>query len=44
MFKEMDLAWLSSIEQARELSISLLKDWLVKYKFKNWNAHETNKK
>ncbi len=28
-------------EQERELSISLLKEWLVKYKFKNWKKTET---
>ena len=31
-----DLAELHQFEQARELSISLLKKWLAKYKFKNW--------
>lgn len=30
-------------EQARELTVSLLKEWLVKYKFKNWNVTETAK-
>jgi hypothetical protein len=30
-------------EQARELSISLLKEWLVKYKFKNWRRTKTRK-
>jgi hypothetical protein len=30
-------------EQARELSIALLKEWLVKYKFKNWDLTETRK-
>lgn len=38
----MDLAELRSYEQARELTIDLLKQWLVKYKFKNWDIHETN--
>lgn len=28
-------------EQAKELTIELLKKWLVKYKFKNWNTHQT---
>lgn len=31
-------------EQARLLSISLLKDWLVQYKFKDWNKTETRGK
>ncbi len=33
-----DQAELYNIEQARELSVSLLKQWLVKYKFKNWHT------
>ncbi len=41
MLKEQDLAMLKSYEQARDLTISLLKEWLVKYKFKNWDNHET---
>lgn len=39
-----DQAELHEFEQARELSIELLRDWLVRYKFKNWNETETNKK
>jgi hypothetical protein len=31
-----DQAELYQYEQARDLSISLIKEWLVKYKFKNW--------
>ncbi|GBD91059.1 serine dehydrogenase proteinase [bacterium BMS3Abin04] len=42
ILKEMDLGELRSFEQAKELTIDLLKKWLVKYKFKNWNVHETN--
>ena len=30
-------------EQERELSIALLEEWLVKYKFKNWKKTETRK-
>jgi hypothetical protein len=41
MIKDLDLGELRSYEQAKELTIDLLKDWLVKYKFKNWNVHET---
>lgn len=37
--KEIDLADLRSFEQARDLTIDLLKKWLVAYKFKNWNNH-----
>ena len=31
-------------EQARELSIALLKQWLVRYKFKNWTRTESRGK
>lgn len=37
--KEIDLAELRSFEQARDLTIDLLKNWLVTFKFKNWNNH-----
>lgn len=42
ILKDFDLAELRGYEQARDLSIDLLKKWLVKYKFKNWNTHQTN--
>jgi len=41
ILKEFDLAELRGYEQARDLTIDLLKKWLVKYKFKNWTIHET---
>lgn len=44
MLKDQDLAMLKSYEQARDLTVSLLKEWLVKYKFKNWSKHKTNPK
>ena len=37
-----DQAALYQYEQARELSITLLEEWLAKYKFKNWTKTETN--
>jgi membrane-bound ClpP family serine protease len=40
MLREQDLAMLRRHEQARDLTIALLKEWLVKYKFKNWNNHK----
>ena len=40
ILKDFDLAELRHYEQAKELTISLLKKWLVKYKFKNWNNHQ----
>ncbi len=36
-----DSAELYQYEQARRLSISLLQDWLVRYKFKNWKKTES---
>tara|TARA_R110002049_G_scaffold101964_3_gene247255 strand:+ start:17813 stop:18688 length:876 start_codon:yes stop_codon:yes gene_type:complete len=42
ILKDFDLAELKGYEQAKELTISLLKKWLVKYKFKNWAIHATN--
>ncbi|MBL8010516.1 MAG: hypothetical protein JNJ64_07910 [Flavobacteriales bacterium] len=44
LIEKFDPAELYHYEQARELSISLLKDWLVKYKFKNWTRTQTKKK
>ena len=38
-----DQAELYHYEQARELSITLLEQWLLKYKFKNWSQTETQK-
>lgn len=34
---------LYSYQQARDLSISLLEEWLVKYKFKNWKETDRRK-
>lgn len=41
IFKDLDMAELRGYEQAKNLTIDLLKRWLVKYKFKNWNTHAT---
>ncbi|MGA3056048.1 MAG: hypothetical protein ABSD63_17710 [Candidatus Korobacteraceae bacterium] len=43
LINRFDPAELYMYEQARELSISLLKEWLVKYKFKNWKTTKTRK-
>ncbi|MBU2767171.1 serine dehydrogenasease [Acidithiobacillus ferrivorans] len=40
--KGIDLAKLGLFEQAKELSVELLKTWLVKYKFRTWSHHRTN--
>ncbi len=39
-----DLAMLNQFEQVRNLTITLLKKWLVDYKFKDWDKHQTNPK
>lgn len=39
--KGLDLARLALFEQAKNLSIDLLKKWLVEYKFKDWTHHRT---
>lgn len=41
MIDGFDQAELYQYEQARELSVTLLKEWLVKYKFKNWKVTQT---
>ena len=38
-----DQAQLYQYEQERELSISLLEEWLCSYKFKNWRSTETRR-
>lgn len=43
VFLAFDQAELHKYEQERELSITLLKDWLVRYKFKNWKKTATRK-
>ena len=39
ILQKIDLAELRSYEMARELTVSLLKEWLVRYKFQNWTTH-----
>lgn len=41
MLQNQDLAMLGFYEQAKELSISLLKKWLAEFKFKDWDTHRT---
>lgn len=43
MINGFDQAELYRYEQERELSIALLEEWLVKYKFKNWKITESRK-
>ena len=44
ILKDFDLAELSQYEQAKDLTTDLLKEWLVKYKFKNWHKHSSTGK
>lgn len=39
ILKDFDLAELRSYEQAKELAIDMLKNWLTKYKLKDWTMH-----
>ena len=41
LIAKLDLAELHEFEQAKELSIELLKQWLVAYKFKDWKVTRT---
>lgn len=41
LLQKLDLAELQWFEQAKELSIDLLKKWLSTYKFKNWVQHKS---
>lgn len=41
LVQNFDPGELYQYEQERELTIALLEDWLVKYKFKNWKVTET---
>ncbi len=43
MLGKLDLGELYQFEQARELSVELLINWLSKYKFKDWTKTETKK-
>jgi hypothetical protein len=42
MLQQLDLALLSRYEQAKNLTITLLKKWLAQYKFADWQTHQTN--
>jgi len=43
LLSKLDLGELYQFEQARELSIELLRKWLSTFKFKDWKQTETNK-
>jgi len=42
ILQSQDLAMLSLCEQAKALTITLLKKWLVEFKFKDWDKHRTD--
>lgn len=42
ILQSLDLAMLSRYEQAKNLTITLLKNWLVEFKFKDWTRHRTD--
>lgn len=42
ILQNQDLAMLSQFEQAKNLTITLLKKWLVEYKFRDWVTHSSN--
>ena len=42
ILQNQDLAMLNQFEQVKNLTITLLKKWLVEYKFKDWENHQTN--
>lgn len=44
MLREQDLAMLRKHEQAKDLTIALIQEWLLKYKFNNWNIHQSSGK
>jgi len=44
ILQSQDLAMLSRYEQAKNLTITLLKKWLVEYKFHDWHTHNTNRR
>jgi hypothetical protein len=41
ILQNQDLAMLSRYEQAHNLTVTLLKKWLVEYKWKDWATHQT---
>lgn len=44
LLSKLDLAELHRIELAAALSVSLIEDWLVKFKFKDWNKNDDKKR
>ena len=44
LLQKLDAADLRQYELAAELSVRLIQDWLVTYKFKDWSIHGSTKK
>ena len=44
ILKDFDLSEIRSYEHARDLTVELLKKWLVKYKFRMWETRKTSGK
>lgn len=42
LLKDLDLGFLRECEQNVNLTVQLIKDWLVQYKFKDWKQHKSN--
>lgn len=42
ILQSLDLAQLQRYEQARDLTVTLLKKWLVEYKFREWTEHHSS--
>ncbi len=42
ILQNQDLAMLNQYEQQKNLTITLLKKWLVEYKFRDWQTHGSN--
>lgn len=42
VLQSLDLAQLRRYEQARDLTVTLLKKWLVEFKFRDWHTHRTD--
>ena len=40
LLRELDFAFLKECEQHMQLTVQLVKDWLVRYKFKTWETHK----
>lgn len=41
LLQKLDLGSLRQYELAAELSVSLIRDWLIQYKFKDWTTHNS---